>query len=255
MMTDQQLVQSNFEEKIKIFTQMVDGEFKSDELFAVANTKLPTDTFNTLLIKSADTKDTSKVEQAIGYFSEEHLPYSVWMDVEYMNEKWKTILQKYDLKESEYNVMMKRENTVDVNEVTSNQLNITRVENNEDLLKYVDVFVSLFAGSTEVEALKVYFSKFLHLKLKPKVQMFVGCIDDKPVSTGLLIESKDSYGIYDVMTKEGYRSKGLGSEMFQFLLGQTTDKEKPVVLQASDDGKNIYKRHGFKEVGEMVVFE
>lgn len=31
--------------------------------------------------------------------------------------------------------------------------------------------------------------------------MFIGCIDEMPVTTGLLIESKDSYGIYDVMTK------------------------------------------------------
>ncbi|MGQ0517949.1 GNAT family N-acetyltransferase, partial [Bacillus sp. D-CC] len=30
---------------------------------------------------------------------------------------------------------------------------------------------------------------------------------------------------------------------------------KPVVLQASDDGKNIYNRFGFMDVGEMVVFE
>lgn len=32
MITDQQLFQSNFEEKIKIFTRAVDGEFESDEL-------------------------------------------------------------------------------------------------------------------------------------------------------------------------------------------------------------------------------
>lgn len=57
------------------------------------------------------------------------------------------------------------------------------------------------------------------------------------------------------MTKENFQGKGLGSEMFQFLLNQTNDKEKPVVLQASDDGKNIYKRFGFIDVGEMVVFE
>lgn len=56
------------------------------------------------------------------------------------------------------------------------------------------------------------------------------------------------------MTIECYRGNGLGSDMFQVLLGQTTDKEKPVVLQASDDGKNIYKCHGFSEVGEIVLY-
>ncbi|MNH43816.1 hypothetical protein D3C79_1058100 [compost metagenome] len=57
------------------------------------------------------------------------------------------------------------------------------------------------------------------------------------------------------MTKDIFRGKGYGSEMFQFLLSQTIDKQKPVVLQASEDGENIYKRFGFKEVGEMIVFE
>ncbi len=85
--------------------------------------------------------------------------------------------------------------------------------------------------------------------------MFIGRVGEITISTGLLIDSKESYGIYDVMTKETHRSKGYGSEMFQYLLTQTKDKQKPVVLQASKDGENIYKRFGFIDVGEMVVFE
>ncbi|MEG0386629.1 MAG: GNAT family N-acetyltransferase, partial [Solibacillus sp.] len=91
--------------------------------------------------------------------------------------------------------------------------------------------------------------------LGSRIQMFIGRIGEITVSTGLLIDSAESYGIYDVMTKETFRSKGYGSEMFRYLLTQTTDKQKPVVLQASDDGKNIYKRFGFVDIGEMVVFE
>lgn len=47
--------------------------------------------------------------------------------------------------------------------------------------------------------------------------MFIGCIKEVPIATGLLIDSKHSYGIYDVMTKDAYRGKGYGSEMFQLL--------------------------------------
>lgn len=122
-------------------------------------------------------------------------------------------------------------------------------------MKYQEVFMSLFGGSPEKDALKSYFTRFSQAKLGAEVQMFVGCIDEMTVTTGLLIESKDSYGIYNVMTKETFRGKGFGREMFQFLLNQTNDKQKPVVLQASDDGKNIYKRFGFIDVGEIVVFE
>src|SRR5699024_4255423 len=107
----------------------------------------------------------------------------------------------------------------------------------------------------EQDALDNYFNKFSQIKLGPNVQMFVGCIDDMAVITGLLIESKDSYGIYDVMTKETERGKGYGSEMFQFLLSQTKDKQKPVVLQASDKRQNIYKRFEFTNDREILVFE
>src|SRR5699024_10371254 len=145
----------------------------------------------------------------------------------------------------ERNVMMKRENTLHVGERISNQLTITQVKSNEELLKYVDVFISLFEGSTVQDALDSYFNKFSQIKLVPNVQLIVVFIDVMSVITCLLIESKDRYGIYDVMTKETERGKGYGSEMFQFLLSQTKDKQKPVVLQASDKGENIYKRFEF----------
>lgn len=255
MITNQQLVQSNFEEKIKVFTHAVGGEFNSDETFSIANTGVPTDTFNTLLVKSGKIKDLFKFKQKLDFFIEKRYPFSVWMDARHINANWENILQKYNLKEAERNVMMKRENTLHVGERISNQLTITQVKRNEEFLKYVDVFISLFEGSTEQNALDNYFNKFSQIKLGSNVQMFVGYIDDMAVTTGLLIESKDSYGIYDVMTKETVRGKGYGSEMFQFLLSQTKDKQKPVVLQASDKGENIYKRFGFTSVGEMVVFE
>src|SRR5690625_2996810 len=151
MITNQQLVQNNFEEKIKVFTHAVDGKFNSEEAFSVANTRIPTDTFNTLLVKSRKIKDSSKVRQQLDFFTEKRYPFSVWMDVEHINASWENILQRYILKEAERNVMMKRENTLHVGERISNQLTITQVKSNEELLKYVDVFISLFEGSTEQE--------------------------------------------------------------------------------------------------------
>ncbi|QQK77095.1 GNAT family N-acetyltransferase [Salicibibacter cibarius] len=253
MIANQQLVISNFEEKLKAFTHAVSGELTSEEDFVIANTEVPTDTFNVLLAKSSNLKSTFKVRQALDYFSKKEYPFSVWMDVEHMNDDWKSLTQGYDLKEAERNVMMKRENTLHVGQRISDQLTITQVKNSEDLLKYREVFLSLFEGTSEKDALESYFNNFSQIKLGPGFQIFIGCIDGIAVTTGLLIESQDSYGIYDVMTKETVRGKGYGSEMFQFLLNQTKDKQKPVVLQASDDGKSIYKGFGFIDVGEMAV--
>ncbi|MFP3821340.1 GNAT family N-acetyltransferase, partial [Bacillus sp. SIMBA_008] len=57
------------------------------------------------------------------------------------------------------------------------------------------------------------------------------------------------------ITRAEHRGKGLGSDMFHYLLTQTDNKQKSVLLQASADGKNIYQRAGFQPIGEMVVFE
>ncbi|MCQ6565095.1 GNAT family N-acetyltransferase [Bacillus mycoides] len=255
MITNQQLVINNLEEKLKVFTHAVSGELTKEEDFIIANTDIPTDTFNVVLPKSPNIKNTGKIRHGIDNFSYKKYPFSIWIDAQYLTEDWTKLMQEYDLEEAERNVMMKLENTLNVGQRISDQLIITNVKNNEELLKYIDVFMSLFEGTPEKDALESYFNKFSQVKLGSEVQMFIGCIDEMPVTTGLLIESKDSYGIYDVMTKETFRGKGIGSEMFQFLLNQTTDKQKPVVLQASDDGKNIYKRFGFMDVGEMVVFE
>ncbi|WP_312476194.1 GNAT family N-acetyltransferase [Neobacillus sp.] len=255
MITNQQLVINNFEEKLKVFTHAVSGELTNEEDFFIANTEIPTDTFNVLLPKSPNIKNAVKIRHGIDNFSFKEYPFSTWIDAQFLNDDWKKLIQEYDLKESERNVMMKLENTLNIGQSNSHQLMLTPVRNNEELMEYKDVFISLFGGSPEKDALESYFNKFSQIKLGSEVQMFIGCIGEMTVTTGLLIETKDSYGIYDVMTKETFRGKGYGSEMFQFLLNQTKDKQKPVVLQASEDGKNIYKRFGFIDVGEMVVFE
>jgi len=255
MITDQQLVINNLEEKLKVFTNAVSGELTNEEDFILANTEVPTDTFNILVSKYPEIKNVFKVRQGLDYFYKKEYPFSVWMDDRHISDNWTSLIHAYGLKETERNAMMKLDNTLYVGQSVSHQLTITQVKNKRELSKYIEVFISLFEGTPEQFALEDYFNKFSQTKLGLDTQMFIGCIGKVAVTTGLLIKSEDSYGIYDVMTKENFRGKGLGSEMFQFLLNQTKDKEKPVVLQASDDGKNIYKRFGFIDVGEMVVFE
>ncbi|SHF41400.1 Acetyltransferase (GNAT) domain-containing protein [Seinonella peptonophila] len=255
MISNQQLVINNFADKLKIFTNAVQGNFNQEEDFVLANTGIPTDTFNVLLPMSAYINNLTKIKKGIEDFSSKKYPFSTWIDARYLNDSWQNLMREFNLEEAERNVMMKLENTVNVDQIKSQQLIITRVDTLEELMEYKDVLISLFEGTPEKDALQCFFKKISEVNLGSEIQMFIGRINEETVSTGLLIESKDSYGIYDVMTKEILRGKGYGSEMFQYILSQTKDKQKPVVLQASEDGKNIYKRFGFVDVGEMVVYE
>lgn len=255
MKTSQQLVTSNLEEKMKLFTRAVSGQIIEEAHFVIANTNIPTDTFNLLVAKSPIIHKENHLKQRINHFIVNKLPFSTWVDANYLSDDWLQLIKDCNLQEAERNMMMKLDHTLHTGPRISNYLTITEVSNKEELLQYKEVFLSLFGETAERDALEIYFHQFSQEKLASNARMFIGCIKEVPIATGLLIDSKHSYGIYDVMTKDAYRGNGYGSEMFQFLLSQTINKQKPVVLQASEDGKNIYKRFGFKEVGEMNVFE
>lgn len=255
MMTDEQLVMYNFEEKVRCFTEIVDGQVWHSEALIIAHPKLPTDTFNTAIVKAEMPTQIEEVQQRLDELEHVKHPYSVWFEASYADQSWRSFFEQYQLREAERTIMMKLENTQSISAQTSTQLDIVKVTATEELDQYIDVFTSLFAGSSEKEALDLYFQRFSLVETPNTIQLFIGLQNNQPVSTGLLIETAYSYGIYDVMTKEKARGNGYGSEMFRHLLTQTALKEKPVVLQASDDGENIYKRFGFTEVGEMVVFE
>lgn len=229
-MNHQQIVINNLAEKLKLFTSAVNGELVDEADFIFANTGIPTDTFNVPLKKAAPIKNTATIRSSIEKMALNNYPFSTWIDSRYLATSWRDLMQQYRLNEAERNTMMKLENILHVGDRKTHQLIITPVRNVEEFHEYQEVFLSLFEGTMEKIALAQYFNTFSEENLSSTAQMFIGRVDEVTVSTGLLIDSSESYGIYDVMTKERFRGKGYGSEMFHYLLTQTTDKQKPVVL-------------------------
>jgi GNAT superfamily N-acetyltransferase len=243
MKPEQLMAIRQLEEKIHLFSSAVNGTFLASDDFVLSNTQISTDTFNLLLPTSAQIQYPKKVKAAIEHMRSQKLIFSTWVDHRLLHPDWADLLKDYQLQEVERNTIMMLE------------LTIKEVLDEQTLFDYKHIFIELFKGSTEAAALEDYFQHFLIKKLHSKARMFVGYEHHKPVTTGLLFETNDSYGIYDVMTREEHRGKGLGSDMFHYLLTKTENKQKCVILQASADGKNIYQRAGFQAIGEMAVFE
>jgi len=65
MKTEQQMAIRQLEEKINLFSSVVNGSFLSTEDFVLSNTHISTDTFNLLLPISAHIQDQQKAEAAI----------------------------------------------------------------------------------------------------------------------------------------------------------------------------------------------
>ncbi|MGE8207520.1 GNAT family N-acetyltransferase [Heyndrickxia sp. NPDC080065] len=263
MVSYQELVLDNFISKTTSLSLCTKGvKVQENQHFITIDSGFPSDTFNVLVpLRTLPSTSEDKFKQAVSSFINKGFPLSVWIDERFLTDETVVWLYNLGLNEAERNVTMKLDDKSiqSISPLSSNLLDIRQVTDVEDIRIYAEVFQSLFKGSSEYEALALFFEN-LAANFVPHQKVynwFIGFYEEQAVSTGCIIESDGSYGIYDVMTKQEFRGRGFGSMMFQFLLHQIKgeQKGKPCVLQASQDGINIYKRAGFTEVGEMVVFE
>ncbi|CAN0345022.1 unnamed protein product, partial [Laminaria digitata] len=76
------------------------------------------------------------------------------------------------------------------------------------------------------------------------------------VSTVLLYTYEEHAGIYLLATRKEQRAKGFAKALMQEALRKAKEKScSSVSLQATDAGYSLYKRLGFKDVGEIPVYK
>ena len=76
-------------------------------------------------------------------------------------------------------------------------------------------------------------------------------MDGAPVATSLAVRTGDTVGIYSVATAPEARGRGIGTAMTWHLLRDADPGWTLAVLQASDMGRPIYERMGFRLVREF----
>jgi len=92
--------------------------------------------------------------------------------------------------------------------------------------------------------------------LKKRFPNYLGRLHGEVVAIGTLFVGSQSAGIYDLVTLDDYRRRGIGSAMFQHLLKEASNENRRFcVLQASKDGLGIYTKAGFRTTGDVHTFE
>ena len=90
------------------------------------------------------------------------------------------------------------------------------------------------------------------------LRMFVGFLDDEPVSTVFLRVGADAGAVHYVVTRPEFRGRGIGRAMTELAVREAQAAGCGLaVLSASDDGVRIYQRLGFREqcqVGTYIWF-
>lgn len=260
-LSDENMIVDNLVTKVTSYAKSLAGlQVTVHKDVVTVDSGVPSDTFNVIIPLSLDSEDSLiELRRAIHSFQTKSFPVCIWVDKRFMTNRLVNMLQEEGFSETERNTTMKLDvvNGDKSFAASKTELDIRQVTSVEDVRTYSEVFQSVFAGTPEADAIHAYFEKISSESdlRQGNIKMYIGFSEKRAVSTGTIVEADESYGIYDVITREEMRGKGFGSTMFQYLLNHLNMSVKPCVLQASPDGIKIYKRAGFKEVGEIVVFE
>lgn len=84
-------------------------------------------------------------------------------------------------------------------------------------------------------------------------RLWVGYVDDRPISSAAAHESHGLVGIYAVATTPSARGRGYGEALTWAAVRSNPDL--PAALQASSMGRPVYARMGFEQVGSFRVWE
>jgi hypothetical protein len=124
-------------------------------------------------------------------------------------------------------------------------LDIVRVEDDTQWRHFADVTTASFGLGVENTARLLPPS----LRHEPGTQWFVGYLDGKPVAASQLEVFGEIAGVNFIGTLDGYRGRGFGAAVTWQVVNAGVDAGcRFSILQASDMGRPVYERMGFRVV-------
>jgi ribosomal protein S18 acetylase RimI-like enzyme len=81
-------------------------------------------------------------------------------------------------------------------------------------------------------------------------------VNGEPVATAATVLAAGAIGVYNVGTLPGYRGRGIGEAIVRFAINQAKIKAGTdrTVLQSTSFGYDLYRKMGYKTVGQVLVF-
>ena len=241
-------LQENFCFQITYFASYIPSMKVLKNASTILCTEIQDDTFN-IVTNSHFTLENidEQIQAIINIFQQKHLPFSWWIgpnDFPY-DLKERLLTKGFIAKENDYGMYLNIENykfpAID------NKLHIKQVTNVQSLKEFTDIHVKAFGNP---EAFDIIFSKIPSLAYQGKApyRFYTGYHNKKAITTGVLVFHANVVGIYFIVTLPEERRKGYATEMMYHLLKiAKEEKQKIMILQASEEGKKVYEKMGFKK--------
>lgn len=220
---------------------------RTSSLTAV-NSQLPCDSFNVVHIQNGDNLDVGDVMLAITTYKEQDLPYCIWVNHRNLTASVKNIFEglKLEIANIEAGMVLELEKY----ETAQNNLhsNIRVCRDAEQLIDFAKVLAGHW--SPPHQAIITYYARTsqTYVEHSSQILMAVYYEDSQPVSVIEMFSSdNETVGLYCLATLKEYRRRGIANALMSFCLNEAKSKGyKYAILQATDEGLNIYKQLGFE---------
>lgn len=208
--------------------------------------------FNIVCNVRLDEEALEAIESAVNYFRRERVPFAWWVAPGDKPDDLAHLLPHVGLRLAERQIGM----FAPLEDQCSEQV-LLRVERvmQEDQLRD---FAHVMARGTSDVSYRTYYDRLIDF---PFVQedyehLYVGYLDEEPVSCASLTLHSNVAGIHNVVTVPEHRKKGFATAMMQELMLRAEMHGYTVaVLQTQEPLVEFYERFGFEPLCAFDVFE
>lgn len=232
----------------KCFPTQLGFEVKQIDNLEIINCGLGTSMFN-IAFGGMDAPTSEKISGIDKLFNKQ--PFAWWIPPSDTSAKLTTLLKSQGFqKEANEDAMVCSLSDTSI-AAPKTALNITPVTTKEQIQDFIELLEEYDVAARH------FYEKLDESLLQENERLFVGYINGQVVTISILYLEKDAAGIFSLITKESMRGKGYGSDMMKYLLAfSKKNGVRYVTLSASsEEGLSIYKRLGFKSLGNFECFE
>ena len=208
------------------------------------------DTFNKIArTRIKDAGADARIEKAIAHFRTAGLPFGWWVGPASRPLDLEARLMRHGLATGGQEPGM----MLELRELAARPsapagLEIRRVTTTKELTDSCEVFAANWEPPDPAVIEFFMRCSATLLKADTPMRIFTGYLDDQPVATSEVFLGSEVAGLYAVGTKKKFRGRGIGSALSWAAADHARHQGiAAMVLQASEAGRRVYSRLGFRE--------
>lgn len=193
---------------------------------------------------------------AVKLFKDSELEYCIWVTSENLTPRVEQFFSANSISKQneEIGMVLDLANYVPVQ--NEHHQSISVVSSKESIEAYARVIARNW-HPIDQNVLKFYdLTSGNYLAESEKITLLLHLEKDEPVATLEMFEDEEGImGLYGLSTVSNYQGIGIGSSMMSFALNRAKElRYEQVVLQATEDGIEIYKKYGFVPITTYFEF-